>query len=315
MQSSSPFISVIITAYNDEVYAARAIESVLQQTFTDYEILLIDNNSTDGTLTVFHTYQQKHPDVVRIFQEKKQGCPSARNRGLLESRGEWIQILDSDDEIMPMKFENQLPLTKNKDVELIVGGRWKYKMTNNGLQTKKKLPESSDMWKALLLFRFGSTNSCLWKRKTLMDLNGWNESWTSVEDYEMYFRALKYGVIPVFDLHADAIVHMRVESMSRSSDQKKTIEHINNALNLRFLIKDHLIITGYYSRELQQEFETDLYFKLLRWKPKAPEFMERKIKELELFIPLKEIIKHKLQVIKSNLKKIKINIHKNQLRN
>src|SRR5690606_20595163 len=175
-----PFVSVIIPFYNNEEYAERAIESVLQQTFKDFELILVDNNSRDGTLNILNNYRDKYPDIIRVYKELKQGCPAARNKGLYEAKGEWIQILDSDDEILPEKLENQVPFTKENEIELIVGPRVKYKEIKNKLHKKIKYPETENIYKALLLFRIGSTNSCLWKKQTILEVNGWNESWTSV---------------------------------------------------------------------------------------------------------------------------------------
>ena len=303
MNTQGPLISVIITAYNDEAYAARAIESVLNQTYKNFEILLIDNNSTDGTLAIFKNYQEKYPDFISVFQESKQGCPSARNRGVREAKGEWIQILDSDDELLPQKLEHQLHLTKDKSVELIVGGRYKYKWVNNELHKKKKIPDTESCWKALLLFRFGSTNSCLWRRKTVVDVNGWNESWTSVEDYEMYFRVMKNGVQPVFSPYTDAIVHMRDNSMSRSTNQEKMIAHIENAVRLRLMIKDYLQENNLLTPALEKQFAIDLYFKLLKWRSKVPQFIDTKMKELQLKVPSQVKIKYNLHILRRMLSK------------
>lgn len=303
MGTLSPLISVIITAYNDEAYAARAIESVLQQTFKDYEILLIDNNSTDGTLAVFKKYQVKYPDFIHVFQEPKQGCPAARNRGVREAKGEWIQILDSDDEILPKKLEHDVQLIKDERVKLVVGGRYKYKWVNNQLHKKMKTPETGNCWKALLLFRLGSTNSCLWRKETVIAVNGWNESWTSVEDYEMFFRVMKNGVRPVFSPHTDAIVHMRANSMSRSTDRAKTIAHIENSIRLRLMIKDYLLSNKLLTSKLEKEFGVDLYFKLLRWKPKVPDFIEKKMEELQLKVPAGILMRHELHILKIKLSK------------
>jgi glycosyltransferase involved in cell wall biosynthesis len=308
MKTPSPFVSVIIPFYNNEEYAERAIESVLQQTFKNYELILVDNNSTDGTWDILNNYRDKYPDMIRVFKEPKQGCPAARNKGLQEARGEWIQILDSDDEILPEKLEHQVPFTSLDEIELVVGPRYKYKVTNNKLHKKIKYPETGNIYKALLLFRIGSTNSCLWKKQTLLKVNGWNESWTSVEDYEMFFRLIKNGVKIAFSISPDSIVHLRDNSMSRSLDNKVMINHIENAVRLRLLIKEFLFKNGLLTKDLNQEFETDLYFKLLRWQPKAPNYIKNKIKELNLKVPVSVIFKYKIEGLKrkasGKLKKI-----------
>jgi glycosyltransferase involved in cell wall biosynthesis len=303
MHTPTPFISVIIPFFNNEEYAERAIESVLQQTFKDFEIILVDNNSTDGTLAILHNYQEKYPEIIKVLLQTKQGASAARNKGLYEARGEWIQILDSDDEILPEKLANQVPLTKENEIDLIVGPRSKYKMINNKLQITAKYPETENIYKALLLFRIGSTNSCLWKKKTVLEVNGWNENWTSANDYEMFFRLIKKGIKVAFSPFNDSIVHMRTNSLSRSSDNKAMINHIENAIRLRLMIKDFLKEKGLLNKKLEQEFETNLYFKLLRWEPKAPFFVNNKIKELKLKIPPGIRLKQNIRSIKRKISK------------
>src|SRR5436190_23584848 len=101
-------VSVIIPCYNCEKYITRAIESVLLQTHVNYEIIVVNNNSTDNTVNILNTYVSRHPHLIRLFHEYKKGAPAARNKGLYEANGEWIQYLDADDELMPDKLERQL---------------------------------------------------------------------------------------------------------------------------------------------------------------------------------------------------------------
>ena len=91
-------ISVIIPCFNSEEYITRAIESILKQSYTNYEIILVNNNSTDNTYNILQEYAKKKAGLVNVFNEYKKGAPAARNKGLSEAKGEWIQFLDADDE-------------------------------------------------------------------------------------------------------------------------------------------------------------------------------------------------------------------------
>jgi glycosyltransferase involved in cell wall biosynthesis len=294
MDSSHPFISVLITCYNDEMHVARAIESVLQQTFKNYEILLIDNNSTDGTLQIIQEYESRYPRLIRVFQERKQGCPAARNKGLSEAKGQWIQILDSDNELLPKKLEHDCLLAKDSDVEFIASNRVNYRIINNKLHKKVKLIETENLWKALLLFRFCNTNACLIRKKVLQGVNGWNEDWLSVEDYELYYRLFKKGAKLAYNTFTDTIVHKRPNSMSNSSVSWVYIRHIYFAIKTRLLIRDYMRINGLLTKELEQEFEKELFFKLLRWEKKAPDFFEEQLRELKLNVPAHLKLKYQI---------------------
>ena len=92
----NPAISVIVPVYNTEKYLRRCIDSILSQTFTDFELLLINDGSTDSSGEICDQYAAKD-ERVRVFHKENGGVSSARNVGLDEARGEWIAFVDSDD--------------------------------------------------------------------------------------------------------------------------------------------------------------------------------------------------------------------------
>ena len=92
-----PFFSVVIPAYNGERYFPATLESVIKQTTHDWEIVVVDDGSSDGTPGLLAGYAAKYPQI-RIFRnEQNSGIAKTLNRGIREARGEWIVRLDSDD--------------------------------------------------------------------------------------------------------------------------------------------------------------------------------------------------------------------------
>ena len=115
--STTPTISVIVPVYNAEKYLPRCIESVLAQTFVDWEMLLIDDGSTDASGSICDEYAAKD-ERIRVFHKENGGVSSARNLGLDNAQGEWITFVDSDDYIE----ENYLKSFEgNLDADLVVG--------------------------------------------------------------------------------------------------------------------------------------------------------------------------------------------------
>src|SRR5438067_12184345 len=90
----NPKVSVIIPTYNRVARVQNAINSVLCQTFTDFEVIVVDDGSSDDTAIIL---QETYGDRIRYFAQPNQGVSAARNKGLAEARGEWIALLDSDD--------------------------------------------------------------------------------------------------------------------------------------------------------------------------------------------------------------------------
>jgi len=105
-------ISVIVTTYNRENLLLRALKSVLIQTFKDFEVLVVDDGSTDNTRQVIQEIQKEDGRVIYLYQKNK-GWPSALNTGLSNAQGRYIAFLDSDDEWLPEKIEKQVAFLEN----------------------------------------------------------------------------------------------------------------------------------------------------------------------------------------------------------
>src|SRR5210317_1366705 len=99
-----PEVSAIIPAFNAERYVAQSIQSVLDQSFQDLEVIVVDNRSTDQTAVIAEQFEDSR---IRVVKCNKQGAGAARNFGLQCSTGAYIQFLDADDLLAPNKFETQ----------------------------------------------------------------------------------------------------------------------------------------------------------------------------------------------------------------
>ena len=105
-----PTVSVVLPTYNREALLPRAIDSVIAQTVQDWEIVLVDDGSTDGTTSLADRYRRELGAKLVYLRQANTGCCGARNRGIDASRGRFVAFLDSDDEFMPDKLERQLAL-------------------------------------------------------------------------------------------------------------------------------------------------------------------------------------------------------------
>ena len=112
-------VSCIIPVYNTEKYLPRCIESVLAQTFVDWELLLIDDGSTDASGSICDEYAAKD-ERIRVFHKENGGISSARNVGLNYAQGEWIFFVDSDDSLPKTSLESLL--SRSSDANIIAGG-------------------------------------------------------------------------------------------------------------------------------------------------------------------------------------------------
>ncbi|MEH2110857.1 glycosyltransferase family 2 protein [Nostoc sp.] len=113
----NPKVSVIIPAYNTEAYIAKAIESALEQTLTDIEVIIVDDSSSDKTVEVAKSFTDQRLKV--IVNQQNLGAAAARNRALRAAQGEWIAVLDSDDWYAPERLEKLVSLANQIDADMI----------------------------------------------------------------------------------------------------------------------------------------------------------------------------------------------------
>ena len=241
MQSPNCMISIIIPCYNSELFIHRALNSVLKQTYTDWELILVNNNSTDNTLQLLEAFQAEHPDRVRVFTETKKGAPAARNRGLREAKGTWIQFFDADDELLPEKLSGQIALANEQNASIVVSAYQKQGIREKNYFSYTRALYSSDAWCALIISQMGITSSNLFKRQILLDVGGWDETLIASQEYELMFRMLQTSPVVAFDSRVCTLVHVGAwESVSRSGSKDKARKILDSRINLRLRIKAYL---------------------------------------------------------------------------
>lgn len=114
-----PTVSIIIPTYNRAHLIERAIESVLHQTYQDFELIIIDDGSTDNTDDIINKFQKKDDRIIYLKHDRNKGGSAARNTGIKASRGEYIAFLDSDDEWLPEKLEKQMDFFESNNYGFI----------------------------------------------------------------------------------------------------------------------------------------------------------------------------------------------------
>lgn len=119
IKKSNPLFSVIIPCYNVENYIARTINSVLEQTFNDFEIILVNDGSVDNTGKILDEYLKKDTRI-KVIHQKNRGVSEARNTGIREAKGEYIYFLDGDDYVSTSYFEDMSKIILKNNLEIII---------------------------------------------------------------------------------------------------------------------------------------------------------------------------------------------------
>lgn len=194
-----PTISIIIPAYNSELTIQETIKSVQKQTFTDFEIIVIDDGSQDDTVRLVKSIVELEPRL-KIFCYANGGVAVARNRGIELAQGEFISLLDSDDLWTPDKLELQLKALKNNP-EAGVAYSWTNPVDEQG---KLLFLGTCPVWEGnvygeLLQTNFLSSGSNILARKKVIEsINGFPTDFTTASDWDFYLKlAYKWSFVVV----------------------------------------------------------------------------------------------------------------------
>lgn len=187
-----PRVSVIIPVYNRQQYLGEAIDSILGQSFADFELLVIDDGSTDGSCEIARAYSDCR--IRLIVNDMNLGQPKTRNRGIHLARGAYIAMLDSDDVAYPQRLAQQVAfLERNPDHALI--GSWKSSMGALGqpLRTPRQRPVRADQVSAWSLFRCPIVHPSVMARASVLRANPYCERFLIGADFELFVRLLASG--------------------------------------------------------------------------------------------------------------------------
>jgi glycosyltransferase involved in cell wall biosynthesis len=179
-------VSVVIPTYNSAAYLADAVDSVLNQTFTDFEIIVIDDGSTDDTESVMGRYG----DRVRYIRQANGGVAAARNRGIEESRGRYVAFLDSDDTWFPSKLERQLEaLRKDPEYRACYGAFTAVRSDLTPLHESGGNRAGSTLEDLLLRGNIiGSICTVMCERTMFEETGGFDPSLSQCADWDMWVR-------------------------------------------------------------------------------------------------------------------------------
>lgn len=184
----NPKVSILIPCYNAERWIAQSIESALNQTYPNKEVIVVDDGSTDGSLEIIKSFG----DSILWETGSNQGGNVARNRLLELSTGEWLQYLDADDYLLPDKIEDQISYLNNHgyETDIIYSPVIVEYPNNNHEKYVSTLPEPDDPWILLIKWQLPQTGGCLWKKQTIIELGGWKIDQPCCQEHELYSRFL-----------------------------------------------------------------------------------------------------------------------------
>lgn len=228
---SLPKISVLMPVYNCELYVREAIESILHQTYTDFEFLIIDDASTDATASIIKSYDD--PRIQLIEKPVNTGYTNSLNQGLKIAKGKYIARMDGDDICMPERFFKQVTYLDAHPETVLCATAFKV----IGREIYFGSPEKHDAIKLAFLNGNPVCHSSVMMRKETLDSHSiiYDKTKEPAEDYAMWIRLLFLGKLYIFP---EILVEYRVYPNQVSA--KRAEEQMKIDIEMRFQLLSHL---------------------------------------------------------------------------
>lgn len=221
MPNAPSFITIVISTYNRAEQLPRAVKSVLNQTFSNFELIIVDNASTDKTQEVIQGFND--PRIRTIRHESNKGGSAARNTGIKLARGEYIALLDDDDEWFPEKLKKQVQKIEGcpATVGLVYSGSEIYDENKKKVEQVNHPAYRGQVYQRLLLSTIiGSVSSALIRKKCFDQAGLFDEELTSCQDWDMWLRIARYYE---FDFVPDVLTRINVHGAQISSNYQAMI--------------------------------------------------------------------------------------------
>ena len=263
-----PRVNVIIPTFNRAETILRALQSVLAQTYLDFDLWIIDDGSTDNTAEVVKPFLGEQVHYLKQFNK---GVSAARNLGVQKSRGEWLAFLDSDDEWLPEKLEKQVAYSEaHPDVPLIHGEEiWIRRGKRVNPKVKHQKYGGKIFEKCLPLCLISPSASFI-KRSLLQEMGLWDENFIVCEDYDLWLKiTAKYPVgfiddplIKKYGGHDDqlsskykAMDFWRIKSMKNILDKGQLNCQDEDLVKKQILMKGEILINGYLKHQNFENYD------------------------------------------------------------
>lgn len=208
---SMPKVSVVMAVYNGEKYLKEAVDSILNQTYTDFEFIIINDGSTDNSLNILNSFKEKD-ERIKIISRENKGLVYSLNEGVNMAQGEYIARMDADDISEPDRFEKQLQYMREN--ELAVCGSYATKINSFGekIGEMNYSPSEKKIKSFTLLHSPFIHPSVIFKKDVFEKVSGYQKFFKHIEDYELWTRIVfkyKTGNLPErllkYRIHDDQI--------------------------------------------------------------------------------------------------------------
>lgn len=225
-----PLISVSLPVYNSQDFIAESIRSILAQTYSNFELLILDDGSTDSTREIILGFKDFR--IKTFFFDVNKGLVAARNKIAEHARGQYIALCDADDVSSPDRFEKQVAFLQQNNVDICGSAYWSLNLSTLAIKRSKQLYSNSDL-KALLVVSSPFCNPTIMGRAEVFKKIPYLSSASHAEDYAFFVEAALHGFF--FANLRDRLVTYRIHSQQISRLQAAKAKEVFNGMQIYYL--------------------------------------------------------------------------------
>lgn len=253
MKKQISLISIIIPSYNRAHLIGETLDSVLNQTYQNWECIVVDDGSTDNTLAISKKFAEKDTRF-KIYQRNRgpKGAPTCRNIGVEKSQGEYLIFLDSDDLLADYCLERRLFFfNKHQDKDFLVFSTLEFKKTITDTNIILNVQTTQDLIERFLNMDVPwLTTAPIWKRKTFLEVGLWKENLIALQDWELHIRALLRGFCFIYFSEIDNYLRRDNHLDTIGNNALATKEQFINYLSLFLHLKTEMKNSSNYIQRL-----------------------------------------------------------------
>jgi glycosyltransferase involved in cell wall biosynthesis len=218
--AKSPKISVIMPVYNSEQYLSNAIESTLQQTFKNFELIIVDDNSTDNSYKIAKNYSHKDTRIVILQNLQNRGASFTANRAIMRAQSKYIARMDSDDIMYPNRLKSQYEFLCSHPDHILVGGQVRIIDENNKFKRYKRFPLENNKIRELIFTAAPVQQPTMMidRSKLPPDFPWYCEEMNTAEDIDLFFKLMQYGKLANIK---QIVLDYRIHKQNLSSQNPK----------------------------------------------------------------------------------------------
>ncbi|MBE9047647.1 glycosyltransferase [Pleurocapsales cyanobacterium LEGE 10410] len=242
MNKLKPKVSVLMCVYNGEAHLRAALESILEQTFTDFEFVIVDDGSTDSSWQMLTEYSREDSRITLIRNQENIGLTKSLNKGLKLAEGEYIARQDADDVSFPERFEKQVAfLDRHSEVVLVSCDIERINAEGCPIgKFQRGCEPELVFWYLLFYNRLAGHSQVVFRRESVMNIDGYCENYRYSQDYELWCRLVETGKILILPkvLLQQRFHSQRVSAAKKLEQREYTLAQVKH--NIQKLVGEEI---------------------------------------------------------------------------